>query len=135
MGGGRPGGDGARPGIVNPGDVIIRVTSTGICGLDLHLYEVLGPFTGEGDILGYEPMGVVQETGPEVKQVSPGDRVVPGLGPVRDMATRIAQHRGCRTIAIDLVPDRNRLSASARSTVRHGDRDAAGRQPPVTAGR
>jgi D-arabinose 1-dehydrogenase-like Zn-dependent alcohol dehydrogenase len=72
MGGGRPGGDGARPGIVNPGDVIIRVTSTGICGLDLHLYEVLGPFTGEGDILGYEPMGVVQETGPEVKQVSPG---------------------------------------------------------------
>ncbi len=64
------------PRIEDPGDVIVRVTSTGICGSDLHLYEVLGPFMGVGDILGHEPMGVVEEAGPEVTQVSAGDRVV-----------------------------------------------------------
>ncbi|GGV24993.1 glutathione-dependent formaldehyde dehydrogenase [Actinomadura cremea] len=57
-------------------DAIIRVTSSGICGSDLHLYEVLGPFLTEGDILGHEPMGIVEETGPDVKHVKPGDRVV-----------------------------------------------------------
>jgi threonine dehydrogenase-like Zn-dependent dehydrogenase len=195
------------PRIEDPGDVLVRVTSTGICGSDLHLYEVLGPFMGEGDILGHEPMGVVQEAGPEVTEVSAGDRVVIpfniccgscfmcsqglhsqcettqvqgegmgaalfgytklygqvpggqaellrvpfgntlpikvpegppddrfvylsdvlptawqaveyaevpergslvvlGLGPIGDMAARIAQHRGYRTIAVDLVPER-----------------------------
>ena len=64
------------PRIEDPGDVIVRVTSTGICGSDLHLYELLGPFMAEGDILGHEPMGVVEEAGPEVMQVSAGDRVV-----------------------------------------------------------
>ncbi len=43
------------PAIQAPTDAIIRVTSSGICGSDLHLYEVLGPFMGEGDILGHEP--------------------------------------------------------------------------------
>ncbi|MFC5751818.1 zinc-dependent alcohol dehydrogenase [Actinomadura rugatobispora] len=57
-------------------DAIIRVTSTGICGSDLHLYEVLGPFMGEGDILGHEAMGVVEETGSSVTGIRPGDRVV-----------------------------------------------------------
>ncbi|MBT2209320.1 MULTISPECIES: zinc-dependent alcohol dehydrogenase [Actinomadura] len=57
-------------------DAIIRVTSTGICGSDLHLYEVLGPFLGQGDILGHEAMGVVEETGADVTHVRPGDRVV-----------------------------------------------------------
>ncbi|MEV5830000.1 zinc-dependent alcohol dehydrogenase [Spirillospora sp. NPDC052242] len=57
-------------------DAIIRVTSSGICGSDLHLYEVLGPFLSEGDVLGHEPMGIVEETGPDVKHVKPGDRVV-----------------------------------------------------------
>src|SRR3954447_17189775 len=57
-------------------DVVIKVTSTGLCGSDLHLYEVLGPFIGEGDILGHEPMGIVEEVGSEVKQIKPGDRVV-----------------------------------------------------------
>lgn len=57
-------------------DVVVRVTSTGLCGSDLHLYEVLGPFLDEGDILGHEPMGVVEEVGPEVTAVKPGDRVV-----------------------------------------------------------
>jgi threonine dehydrogenase-like Zn-dependent dehydrogenase len=64
------------PRIEDPTDVIVGVTSTGICGSDLHLYEVLGPFMSEGDILGHEPMGVVQEVGSEVTGVRPGDRVV-----------------------------------------------------------
>ncbi|MEU9840173.1 zinc-dependent alcohol dehydrogenase [Actinomadura sp. NPDC048032] len=64
------------PKIKEANDAVIRVTSTGICGSDLHLYEVLGPFMSEGDILGHEPMGVVEETGPDVTHVRPGDRVV-----------------------------------------------------------
>src|SRR6195952_2955688 len=64
------------PPIEQPTDAIIRVTSTGLCGSDLHLYEVLGPFIGEGDVLGHEPMGVVEEVGSEVTNLSPGDRVV-----------------------------------------------------------
>ncbi len=64
------------PRIEQPTDAIIRVTSSGICGSDLHLYEVLGPFMGEGDILGHEPLGIVEEVGPEVTHVAPGDRVV-----------------------------------------------------------
>jgi threonine dehydrogenase-like Zn-dependent dehydrogenase len=64
------------PSIKEPTDAIIRVTSTAICGSDLHLYEVLAPFIEEGDILGHEPMGIVEEVGSEVKQIKPGDRVV-----------------------------------------------------------
>src|SRR5215211_7722791 len=57
------------PRLQAPKDIIVKVTSTGICGSDLHLYELLGPFMGEGDILGHEPMGVVQEVGSEVTEV------------------------------------------------------------------
>ncbi|GAA4511877.1 zinc-dependent alcohol dehydrogenase [Actinoallomurus oryzae] len=64
------------PAIEAPTDAIIRVTTTAICGSDLHLYEVLGPFIDEGDILGHEPMGVVEEVGAEVTHIGPGDRVV-----------------------------------------------------------
>ncbi|HEX2125536.1 MAG TPA: zinc-dependent alcohol dehydrogenase [Thermoleophilaceae bacterium] len=64
------------PSIEQPTDAIVRITSTCICGSDLHLYEVLGPFIGEGDVLGHEPMGIVEEVGREVKQIAPGDRVV-----------------------------------------------------------
>jgi threonine dehydrogenase-like Zn-dependent dehydrogenase len=64
------------PKIEEPTDAVIRVTSTAICGSDLHLYEVLAPFIGEGDILGHEPMGIVEEVGSEVSQIKPGDRVV-----------------------------------------------------------
>ncbi|MFE9366559.1 alcohol dehydrogenase catalytic domain-containing protein [Streptomyces sp. NPDC006978] len=64
------------PVIQDPTDIIVRVTSSGICGSDLHLYEVLGPYLEPGDILGHEPMGVVEETGPDVTAVKRGDRVV-----------------------------------------------------------
>jgi threonine dehydrogenase-like Zn-dependent dehydrogenase len=64
------------PTIQAPTDAIVRITSTGICGSDLHLYEILVPFMGEGNILGHEPMGVVEEVGSEVRELSPGDRVV-----------------------------------------------------------
>jgi threonine dehydrogenase-like Zn-dependent dehydrogenase len=64
------------PTIVEPSDVVVRITSTAICGSDLHLYEVLGPFLEEGDILGHEPMGIVEAVGPDVTAVAPGDRVV-----------------------------------------------------------
>jgi threonine dehydrogenase-like Zn-dependent dehydrogenase len=64
------------PAIKEPMDAVIRVTSSGICGSDLHLYEVMGPFMGAGDILGHEPIGIVEEVGREVEQLEPGDRVV-----------------------------------------------------------
>jgi threonine dehydrogenase-like Zn-dependent dehydrogenase len=64
------------PVISEPTDAIIKVTSTAICGSDLHLYSVLGPYLHQGDILGHEPMGIVQEVGSEVTHIKPGDRVV-----------------------------------------------------------
>nr|WP_296068951.1 zinc-dependent alcohol dehydrogenase [uncultured Actinoplanes sp.] len=64
------------PKIQQPTDAIIRVTSTAICGSDLHLYDVLGMYLDKGDILGHEPMGIVEEVGPEVTHIKPGDRVV-----------------------------------------------------------
>jgi threonine dehydrogenase-like Zn-dependent dehydrogenase len=64
------------PAIEEPTDAIVRVTSCGICGSDLHLYEVLGPFIEPGDILGHEPIGYVEEVGGDVHNISPGDRVV-----------------------------------------------------------
>src|SRR3954464_9516870 len=64
------------PTIQEPTDAIIRVTTSGLCGSDLHLYEVMGPFIDEGDILGHEPMGIVEEVGSEVTEIKPGDRVV-----------------------------------------------------------
>ncbi|MGH3823077.1 MAG: alcohol dehydrogenase catalytic domain-containing protein [Pseudonocardiaceae bacterium] len=53
----------------------VRITTTGICGSDLHLYEVLGPFMDEGDILGHEPMGIVEQVGSAVTDLAVGDRV------------------------------------------------------------
>ncbi len=64
------------PRIETPTDAIVKVTSTAICGSDLHLYEVLGPFLAPGDVLGHEPMGIVEEVGAEVTHIAPGDRVV-----------------------------------------------------------
>jgi threonine dehydrogenase-like Zn-dependent dehydrogenase len=64
------------PKIEEGGDAVIRVTSTNICGSDLHLYEVLGAFMEPGDILGHEAMGIVEEVGDAVTAIKPGDRVV-----------------------------------------------------------
>ncbi len=65
------------PKIEEPTDAVIRVTSTAICGSDLHLYGVLGPYLKPGDVLGHEAMGVVEEVGPEAaSHLSVGDRVV-----------------------------------------------------------
>ncbi len=59
-----------------PTDAIVRITSTAICGSDLHLYGGKVIKMQEGDIIGHEPMGIVEEVGPEVQHVAPGDRVV-----------------------------------------------------------
>jgi threonine dehydrogenase-like Zn-dependent dehydrogenase len=64
------------PEILEPTDAIVRLTSSGLCGSDLHLYEVLAPFMTEGDVLGHEPMGIVEEVGPDVSNLRAGDRVV-----------------------------------------------------------
>jgi threonine dehydrogenase-like Zn-dependent dehydrogenase len=69
-------GDVPDPKIEQPTDAIIKVTSTGICGSDLHLYEVLGAYLDPGDILGHESMGVVEEVGSSITNLKPGDRVV-----------------------------------------------------------
>ncbi len=63
------------PTIQEPDDAIVRMTTTNLCGSDLHLYEVLGPFMQVGDIIGHEPMGIVEAVGSNVTTVMPGDRV------------------------------------------------------------
>ncbi len=68
------------PTIEHPTDAIVRVTSTGLCGSDLHLYEVLSPFLEPGDILGHEPMGIVEAVGHDVHDLAVGDRVVVPFG-------------------------------------------------------
>jgi threonine dehydrogenase-like Zn-dependent dehydrogenase len=64
------------PAILEPTDAVVRVTTTAICGSDLHLYEVLGAYLKPGDVLGHETMGIVEEVGAEVTHIRAGDRVV-----------------------------------------------------------
>ncbi len=64
------------PQIEDPRDVIVQITSTAICGSDLHLFDGYMPAMEEGDILGHEPMGKVVEVGKSVKNLKVGDRVV-----------------------------------------------------------
>jgi threonine dehydrogenase-like Zn-dependent dehydrogenase len=64
------------PRIEEPSDVIVKVTSTGLCGSDLHLYETLAPFMEPGDVVGHEPMGIVEEVGSSISKLEVGDRVV-----------------------------------------------------------
>lgn len=64
------------PTIIEDNDIIIEVTTTGLCGSDLHLYDPLGPFLHPGDILGHEPMGRVVERGSAITDLEIGDRVV-----------------------------------------------------------
>ena len=66
----------ADPVLLNPHDAIIKVTRTAICGSDLHLYDGFIPTMEQGDILGHEFMGIVEETGADVKNLKRGDRVV-----------------------------------------------------------
>lgn len=72
--------DVAEPRIVEPRDAVVRVTSTAICGSDLHLYGILGMYLDRGDVLGHEAMGVVEEVGPEAGRLRVGDRVVVPFG-------------------------------------------------------
>ncbi|TWD81454.1 threonine dehydrogenase-like Zn-dependent dehydrogenase [Kribbella amoyensis] len=224
------------PKIEEPNDAVIRVTSTGVCGSDLHLYEVMAPFLDPGDVLGHEPMGIVEEVGSGITNLAPGDRVVVpfqiacgscfmceqdlqtqcettqvrdqgmgaalfgytklygqvpggqaeylrvpqaqygpikvphgpdddrfvylsdvlptawqaveyagvpdggsvavlGLGPIGDMATRVAQHRGYRVIGVDLVPERlKRARDHGVETVEYSD-DVADAVRNLTDGR
>ncbi|GAA4664739.1 alcohol dehydrogenase catalytic domain-containing protein [Frondihabitans cladoniiphilus] len=64
------------PVIVDPTDALIRVSSAAICGSDLHLYDVFGPYLDKGDVLGHETMGVVTAVGSAVTRIEVGDRVV-----------------------------------------------------------
>jgi threonine dehydrogenase-like Zn-dependent dehydrogenase len=64
------------PVLQEPTDAIVRITSSAICGSDLHLYEVLSPYMHKHDVLGHEPMGIVEEVGSGVTNLKKGDRVV-----------------------------------------------------------
>jgi threonine dehydrogenase-like Zn-dependent dehydrogenase len=64
------------PGIEEPTDAVVEITSTAICGSDLHLYGPLAPFMEPGDVLGHEPMGRVVAVGDDVSHIAVGDRVV-----------------------------------------------------------
>jgi threonine dehydrogenase-like Zn-dependent dehydrogenase len=64
------------PGIQEPGDIVVRVTATAICGSDLHIYDGFVPQMEPGDIPGHEFMGEVVEVGAEVTRFQRGDRVV-----------------------------------------------------------
>src|SRR5690554_638749 len=68
------------PQLIDSTDAIVRVTSTAICGSDLHLYSVLGTYLEPGDILGHEAMGVVEEVGRDAGNLAVGDRVVIPFG-------------------------------------------------------
>lgn len=64
------------PGLLKPDDILVRITSTSICGSDLHLFNGEIPNTKKDFIIGHEPMGIVEEVGPEVTRVKKGDRVI-----------------------------------------------------------
>ena len=68
--------DVSEPRLQEPTDAVVRLTSTAICGSDLHLYAKLGLFMEPGDIIGHEPMGVVEQVGSAVEHIAAGDRVV-----------------------------------------------------------
>ncbi len=68
------------PTIIEPDDAVVRVTSTAICGSDLHLYSVLGPYLDAGDVLGHEAMGIVEAVGPQAGTLRVSDRVVVPFG-------------------------------------------------------
>ena len=109
------------PAIEQPTDAIIKVTSSGICGSDLHLYEVLGPFLDAGDILGHEPMGIVEEVGSEVTRHQARR---PGRDPVQHLLRALLHVRHGPAVAVRDDPGarvrhrRRRCSATRSSTAR-----------------
>ena len=113
------------PTIEAPSDAVIRVTSSGICGSDLHLYEVLSPFMEVGDILGHEPIGVVEAggrtvslgsiLGPEFaatpKVMFGPDRFHPSAAGYSSMAAALLPSV---LAAVGLIPDEELLPEAAR---------------------
>ncbi len=137
--------DVADPIIKEPTDIVVRVTTTGICGSDLHLYEVLGPFMTPGDVLGHEPMGIVEEVGadghPRAGRRPGGDArsrspaatatcATPGCRPSarrRRSASRVAAPR-CSATAACTGPSRaaRPSSCGCPQAAEHGDQGPGG---------
>jgi len=89
------------PHIVDPTDVIVKITATAICGSDLHLLDGYQPTMKSGDILGHEPMGIVEEVGRSVKKLKKGDRVVVPLS--SHAASVFSARRNCFPRASDPI--------------------------------
>src|SRR5688500_1355253 len=101
------------PRLVDPGDVILQVTSTAICGSDLHLLGGYMPSMKPGDILGHEFMGRVVAVGSEVKKLREGDRVVVPFN------IACGQCYFCRKKLFSLCDTSNPNAAAARKVMGH----------------
>ena len=95
------------PILKEPNDAIVKITSSGLCGSDLHLYETLKPFMGEGDVLGHEPMGIVEEVGSGVGLVAPAGTPAPIVDALHSATAEILATEGFKArmaaIGVDLV--------------------------------
>src|SRR5438034_1083720 len=111
-------GDVPDPVIEDPHDAVVRITTSAICGSDLHFYEGKAPLS-PGDTIGHEGVGVVEEVGEEVERLAPGDRVViafdtvavVGASPVGFFCVQAAQLHGAKAVlSLDMQPDRLALA-------------------------
>ena len=119
------------PEIINPRDIVIKVTSTAICGSDLHIYDSFIPSMHRGDVLGHEFMGEVVEVGSENKKLKVGDRVtvrVMSVVPSRYWAPESTRNRSpgasarsvarvTRSLLTERLPSRAALAAPRRQAV------------------
>src|SRR5438477_424266 len=122
------------PTILNPRDAIVRITTTAICGSDLHLFDGYIPTMQAGDILGHEFMGEVVEAGRANRTLAVA---VWGCGPVGQFAIRSAYLLGAaRVIGIDSVPARLRLAAqqSGADTINFEEEDVFDHLKMMTGG-
>lgn len=98
------------------------MTSTAICGSDLHLYGVLGMYLAKGDVLGHEAMGIVEEVGSGVTNLSPGDRVVVPFG-IACGTCWMCGHAGFRFLPglydVAVTPMMSRLGLSRERVAAH----------------